>query len=434
MQTPKVTIIVPAYNVALYLDESLDCLINQTLKEIEIIIIDDGSTDETPSILQKYAEKDSRIQIYRQENAGAGAARENALGKAQGEYVAFLDADDIFEPDLALHSYNKAKEHDADIVVYRAWAMDDKTGVRREANWLLVDEYLPEKEVFSKEDIPECLFQFGFTSIWNKLFKRSFLIEKNIHFPNYRITNTVGFVTIALAEASRIICLKEQLITYRQNRIGSLRTNAHEHQTVVCEAIQEIYEQLQKRSIYESVQHSFMNKAIDYTLTYLNQLKDGRAFEMLYNKLKSDTFPSLSISTYPKERYHRPEQYTQVQAIINNTPAEYLFNFLQKATLLTEPLPTIQLPVKSRIILYGAGSAGKQFFMQNIVSETYNIVLWVDKAYRDKPYPITSPDEMTKTEFDYILISILDKNVAKSITADLVKTGIPSEKIVLIGE
>lgn len=104
---PKVSVIIPVYNVEKYLRECLDSVINQTLSDIEIICINDGSTDNSLGILKEYAEKDSRIKIITQENQGQGVARNNAIEAAQGEYLVFVDPDDFLDSE-ALEVINKS--------------------------------------------------------------------------------------------------------------------------------------------------------------------------------------------------------------------------------------------------------------------------------------------------------------------------------------
>ena len=94
----KVSVIIPVYNVEPYLKQCMDSVVGQTLKDIEIICVDDGSTDGSLDILKEYATEDSRIQIIEQKNAGAGAARNNGMRHATGKYLSFLDSDDFFEP------------------------------------------------------------------------------------------------------------------------------------------------------------------------------------------------------------------------------------------------------------------------------------------------------------------------------------------------
>ena len=105
------------YNAREHVRECLDSLTNQTLKEIEIICVNDGSTDDTQSILEEYAKKDERIVILNQGNLYAGVARNNGMNHASGEYLIFLDADDFFKPEMLEKMYNKAVSHKADICI-----------------------------------------------------------------------------------------------------------------------------------------------------------------------------------------------------------------------------------------------------------------------------------------------------------------------------
>ena len=120
MDFPKVSVIIPIYNSGNYLIECLDSVINQTLSEIEVICIDDGSTDSSFDILKDYANNDSRFKIFHQENLGAGTTRNNAIEKVSGEFIIFLDSDDWIEEDMCEKLYNHAKKLDVDLVVFDA--------------------------------------------------------------------------------------------------------------------------------------------------------------------------------------------------------------------------------------------------------------------------------------------------------------------------
>ena len=117
-KNPEISVIIPIYNGEKYLKECLDSVINQTFKDIEIICVNDGSTDDTSKILNFYSKKDNRIIIINQPNSGAGAARNNALKIATGKYLSILDADDIFETNMLEIAYHKAEKFKADITVY----------------------------------------------------------------------------------------------------------------------------------------------------------------------------------------------------------------------------------------------------------------------------------------------------------------------------
>lgn len=113
---PKVSVIVPVYNVEKYVGECLDSILNQTLKDIEIIVLNDGSTDDSLKIIKKYAEQDSRIRVYNHENRGLGPTRNRGITLAKGKYLAFVDSDDTIVPDALETLYNRAVEQGADIV------------------------------------------------------------------------------------------------------------------------------------------------------------------------------------------------------------------------------------------------------------------------------------------------------------------------------
>ena len=122
----KISIIVPCYNVEKYLEKCLDSLINQTLRDIEIICVNDGSNDLTPDILKRYAASDKRIQIINRENGGLSAARNTGLVHAQGEFVAYVDSDDWVDLNFYEKLYNSAKKYNAEIAVGSIYRPDEK--------------------------------------------------------------------------------------------------------------------------------------------------------------------------------------------------------------------------------------------------------------------------------------------------------------------
>lgn len=116
MTHPKVSVIVPIYNVEKYLDECIVSLLNQTLEDIEIILVDDESPDNCPKMCDEYANKDKRVKVIHKKNGGLGFARNSGLDVATGEYVAFIDSDDFIDLDMIEHLYNVATEYNADEV------------------------------------------------------------------------------------------------------------------------------------------------------------------------------------------------------------------------------------------------------------------------------------------------------------------------------
>lgn len=178
----KVSVIIPAYNAAETIERCLDSLRRQKLRDIEIIVVDDGSTDNTPDVLAKYVAHDARIRVIRQENAYIGAARNKGLKHAKGKYVGFVDSDDYVSEDFYEKLYQKAEETGKDVV------MAPKVNVVRQTGQLYYTEYLLKKE-FSPEQFEKPYRQvYGILTgyVWNKLYKREFLEKNNITFTTYR--------------------------------------------------------------------------------------------------------------------------------------------------------------------------------------------------------------------------------------------------------
>lgn len=173
----KVSIIVPVYNIEKYLAKCLDSLINQTLKEIEIICVNDGSTDNSAEILNEYAQKDSRIRIINQENAGLSAARNTGINNANGEYIGYVDSDDWVDLNFYENLYNAAKENNADIAVAgikRVGGEDYKEKVFLKFEKTTTTENTDEK--FRLCDIPDKSY------VWNKIYKLSEIKEHSLYF------------------------------------------------------------------------------------------------------------------------------------------------------------------------------------------------------------------------------------------------------------
>ena len=127
---PKISVIIPVYKVEKYLDRCVNSVLNQTLKDIEVILIDDGSPDGCPAMCEEYKKKDNRVRVIHKENGGLGYARNSGLEIATGEYIAFVDSDDFIEEDMYESLYSDAIKYNADVVL-QGWKDDHKRGCRR---------------------------------------------------------------------------------------------------------------------------------------------------------------------------------------------------------------------------------------------------------------------------------------------------------------
>ena len=146
---PKISIIIPVYNADKYLEACLESIINQTMKDIEILCIDDGSTDNSPIILKKFANLDSRIKVLKQNNLGAAVARNKGIKIASGEYLLFLDADDYFDLRLCDIAYSTIKSVDADVALFGAYKYDETTNTTTLMKWMVDQRYLPKYTFFT---------------------------------------------------------------------------------------------------------------------------------------------------------------------------------------------------------------------------------------------------------------------------------------------
>ena len=218
--TPKVSVIIPVYNVENYLHQCLDSVCNQTLKEIEIICVDDGSTDSSLDILKEYAKKDNRITVIAQESLHAGVARNAGLSVAKGEYLLFLDSDDFFELRMLEDMYKNSKKS-VDIVVCNADIFDNQTSEHRKNPWLLSSAL---NGYFLSSDIDNIFSKLS-TNCWNKLFRKDFIIENNIRFQNLISCNDVYFVFAALALSKDVFVTQTEYVHYRINTGKQITTN-----------------------------------------------------------------------------------------------------------------------------------------------------------------------------------------------------------------
>jgi glycosyltransferase involved in cell wall biosynthesis len=214
---PLVSIIVPVFNAERYLKNCLDSLIAQTLNEIEILCINDGSTDNSLEILSDYSKKDSRIRIFNQKNAGPGMARNTALDNAKGEYIYFLDSDDYITSDYLQGLYDIAKETGSAIVVNPVIIL----------SYPNMQKQLPEISYKEKTYCitPEILPKItGKVYLWNRLFRIDLLKLNDIKFPNIIIAEDLYFYYCLMPFVKQISISQTGIYYYRQSPSQATRT------------------------------------------------------------------------------------------------------------------------------------------------------------------------------------------------------------------
>ena len=225
MQAPKVSIVMPVCNVERYLRLCIESALAQTLEDIEIIIMDDGSTDGSPQIIDYYARQDSRIKAVHKPNEGYGKSCNRGIDMAQGEYVAILESDDYIEPDMYERLYAYAKELDADVVKgpYRDHFADGTRKPYPHNDYL--SECMPQGRLYSLADCPCQLATHQ--SIWTGIYRRAYLNEHAIRFVEAPGAGNVdiGFCIDSLAYSDRLAWLDEMFYNYRVLAEGSSTSN-----------------------------------------------------------------------------------------------------------------------------------------------------------------------------------------------------------------
>ena len=225
MINPKVSIIIPIFNSEELLTDCLSSVKNQTLYDIEIICVDDGSTDNSLKILKNFSKDDNRFKIFHHENSGAGFSRNVALGKVTGDFILFLDSDDWIEKDTCEKLYNQAVKLDSDLVLFDA-VRHLPNNQSMDLIHFLGDESNNEFSSFSfnYEFIKDKVLNAYFGVIWSKFYKSSFILENNIKFPNHKLYNDVEFHIKSVLLSEKISYYPK--IFYHYNRFGqnSLQT------------------------------------------------------------------------------------------------------------------------------------------------------------------------------------------------------------------
>lgn len=220
-KNPKFSIIVPVYNVRNYLGLCIESLINQTLKDIEIICVNDGSTDDSLDILQEYAKKDYRIKICDKLNGGSSSARNLGLDIAEGEFILFVDSDDILEKEACDRLYMEILQSGADVIVFGAKVFPQY--VAHKHAWLWDNLHVNLKH-YSGNCI-EALFNEKSSKpfIWNKCYRRSIIEENHLRFDEQiSLGEDNLFLFELFPKTQQIVYIPDQLYKYRCERSGSL--------------------------------------------------------------------------------------------------------------------------------------------------------------------------------------------------------------------
>ncbi len=382
-KNPLVSIVVPVYNVSLYIEKCIKSIQEQSYENLDIILIDDGSTDGTSEICDKIAENDMRIKVVHQKNSGVVRARKRGVELAKGKYISFVDGDDWIEPDMIKFMLNNIREAEIlSLGVYEEVAPDN-IAVR-------YDEF-PEGLYIGESQIAEILrnmiYDFAQDRLqrltpwgWNKLFL-SVLIKKIYQEidPEITIAEDTVFVYKCLLRCKSIVISHNCFYHYQYREESAVHT-ANPHMLI---SINKIY-----LALYTEFNKHPMSESLLLQLQKWVLLMD---------------YWAVNIYSGFDKRIYIPEFVANLSGLENK-----------------------------KIILYGAGKVGKTAYEQ-LKKFGYNIVSWVDKNfkyYQNINLPVTTPHRLADKDFDLIYIAVSDQEVAEKIKMELLAKGIPYNKLI----
>ncbi len=269
----KVSVVMPIYNAYSYLRPALDSVLDQTLTELELICVDDGSTDRSLDILKEYQERDSRVRILTENNAGPSWARNKGLARARGEFIIFLDADDFFEPTLLEKLYELSVRDELDIAITEYDIYNDRRASFEPRIKGDHEEILSDGTIISKGTHPNYIFQCTTNYVWNKLFRTSFLKSKELSFhPTLRVFEDVYFVMTSLAMAGRIGKNFDTLIHHRVYSEQSKNRFFRKYYHQVPDLYLKIKEFLMHNGVFLPLYRSFLNLSMSRCYKIYNVL------------------------------------------------------------------------------------------------------------------------------------------------------------------
>ena len=314
MENPVVSVIVPVYNVEQYLPQCLDSIVNQTLKNIEIICVNDSSTDNSLNILNHYAEKDPRIKVVTQPNGGAGAARNRGLSLAAGKYLSFLDSDDFFEPDMLELAYNKAVCDKADFVVFQSdqYYTDRKEFVS--VPWSLREKEIPPYTPFNHRQMTDNIFKVFVGWAWDKLYDREFVEKNHLRFQEQRTSNDMLFVFSGVAVAKRISVVKKVLAHQRRDAKDSLSKTRENSWHCFYDALSALRDRLKSEGLYDELEKDYINYALHFSLWNIRTLAEPTRSRLI-EKMKAQWFSDLGIAGKPGDYFYNQKEFKEYERL-----------------------------------------------------------------------------------------------------------------------
>lgn len=384
MNNARISIIVPVYNVARYLDQCITSIINQTYNGLQIILVDDGSSDGSSRICDQYKAADSRIFVIHKQNGGLVSARKEGLCAASGVYVGYVDGDDWIEPDFYETLLNDMIQYDADMVETEHF-VDAGTESERIRGGFPYGKYNTDQlipEMLCDKDFNECRLK---PYLWSKLFKRSLLdrCQMEVH--------------------EAVVCGEDIAVTYPYV--------------------------LGTESIYIADYAGYHYVQREDSMTGLRGCADPRQNKALATYLKN---------IFEKAGENRDIMMQQLNQYVKSMLLLRQIDFFDRDSSDKKLIPFGGVDLAYRVALYGAGRMGRSVY-HYLNTLNKEIVLWGDKEYllyQQLGLPVTSPDEIVSRQecYDVLLIAASSRKTSDTIRKYLTEKGIKTEKMIWLTE
>lgn len=406
MEGRTVSVIIPIYDVEKYLQSCIDSVCQQTYRQLEIILVDDGSPDQCGEICDRYAVKDSRIFVIHKENGGLSSARNAGLECATGDYISFVDADDTVHPRFVEILVGLAEAYHCDIAqcdFLMVAENSQKLPLNRQQELLLCDGEQAVHELCSGGDAGK------FTVAWNKIYKKK--LFEGIQYPEGRIHEDEFTSYRILWKAQKMVVTNLYLYYYLQRKTSIMGRRFSVKRLDILDAFRERLCFLREKGFQE-----------DYFIT---SYKLFNLLEKSYALLKENTEGCEEIcSELLREREQIGKEFP---VLLEKKESRKIDE--------TQMVKSCSYPAKSRIVLYGAGAWGRIYYRWIQENQKGQIVGWVDNRWHEKQqleYPVTPLDSLLAMDCDYILITIKNKGIQDQIRDDLACWGMEENKILSI--
>lgn len=334
----RLSIIIPVYNAEKTLDAAISSALSVT-EDMELILVDDGSQDESLRLMEAWAQKDSRVRAFHQQNAGAGAARNRGLAEARGEYVAFMDADDLLIPAALLKLLNEGAAAGAQLAIGRMALYESDPEKAKVQQGTMDAGCLPHPGVFAGREMGARAFALTGGSPVAAVFERRYLESIGLTFCALRRSEDIPFACTAIAAAERILCTTEPVYLYWTGNSASMEHRKDDYPDAPLDAIAVLCRELEKRGLLKTYRAAVMVVALRAMRYNLTTLSRGEACQRLVDRFLTQTQPLLGI--VPEDLadpfLHKSREYLQ-RLMNDGSGANYLLRRMRRSEAETQRL------------------------------------------------------------------------------------------------